>query len=62
VLAAADEDLALMERTVECFRGFVSCLDDAKEKGVIYGVGAWQKGDIQKSPAFEQAYEMGRSV
>jgi multimeric flavodoxin WrbA len=62
ILTAADEDPAAMERTVEGFRGFVSCLDGASEKGVIYGVGAWQKGDIQESPAFGQAYEMGKSV
>ena len=26
-----------MERTVECFRGFLDCLEGAVEKGVVYG-------------------------
>jgi len=49
-----------MERTVEGFRGFTSCLTRAQEKGVIYGVGAWNVGEIKKSPAMQQAYEMGK--
>lgn len=63
ILAAADTDLAAMERTVEGFRGFTDCcLTRAREKGVVYGVGAWHIGDIKKSPAMRQAYEMGRGA
>jgi len=49
---------------VACYgcRGFTSCLDGAEEKGIIYGTGAWNIGDIQGSRAMEQAYEMGESV
>ena len=32
------------------------------EKGIVYGVGAWQVGDIKSSPAMQEAYEMGRGV
>ena len=32
------------------------------EWGVVYGVGAWHKGDIQGKPAMKQAYEMGRNI
>jgi hypothetical protein len=52
----------LLERTLESLRGFSACLTGAKEKGAIYGTGAWNKGDIKKSPAMDQAYEMGRNV
>lgn len=63
ILAAADTDLAAMERTVEGFRGFTDCcLTRAREKGVVYGVGAWHSGEIKKSPAMMQAYEMGRGA
>jgi hypothetical protein len=37
-------------------------LNGAKEKGVIYGTGAWNIGDIERSPAMTQAYEMGKSA
>ena len=63
IVAAADTDNNMMERTVEGFRGFTEdCLPNARERGIIYGTGAWQKGDINNSPAMVQAYEMGRGV
>ena len=62
ILAAADDSIPAMERTLEGFRGFTSCLSGAKEKGVIYGVGAWHAGDVKKTPAFQQAYEMGKRI
>jgi len=51
-----------MERTIEGFRGFTSCLSEAKEKGIIYGTGAWDVGDVKGQPAMKQAYEMGKNV
>lgn len=62
ILTAADSSLDMMTRTVESFRGFFVCLDDAVEKGVLYGVGAWAKGDVAKIPAMDLAYEFGRSA
>ena len=62
MVTAADTSVPHMERTVECFRGFADCLPGAVEKGVIYGTGAWAKGDIKTLPALQQAYETGRSV
>ncbi|MEI6306289.1 MAG: flavodoxin family protein [Deltaproteobacteria bacterium] len=62
IMTAAVGNKDLLERTLESLRGFVSCLTGAREKGVIYGTGAWNKGDISKSPAMDQAYEMGKNV
>ena len=62
IVTAADSNKQAMERTLEGFRGFTSCLDGAKEKGIIYGVGAWNIGDIKGKPAMEEAYEMGKNV
>ena len=62
IMTAAVGDKALLERTLEGFRGFTSCLSGAKEKGVIYGTGAWDVGDIKGSPAMTQAYEMGKNA
>lgn len=60
IMTAAVSGKNLLERTLEGFRGFTACLSGAMEKGVIYGTGAWNKGDIEKSPAMGQAYEMGK--
>ncbi len=62
IMTAAVGNKELLERTLESFRGFTACLTGAKEKGVIYGTGAWNKGDIKKSPAMGQAYEMGKNA
>lgn len=62
IVAAANSDIHTMGRTLEEFRAFTSCLKGASEMGVIYGVGAWNMGDIRKSPAMKQAHEMGKSL
>lgn len=62
IVTAADSNKQAMERTVEGFRGFTSCLNGAREKGVIYGTGAYNIGDIKQSDAMKQAFEIGRTV
>ena len=62
IITAADTDLNMMERSIECFRGFLDCLENPTEKGIIYGVGAWQKGEIKDTKAIQEAYEMGKNV
>jgi len=62
IATAADDNKQAMERTFEGLRRFTFCLEGAKEKGIIYGTGAWNIGDIKGSKAMEQAYEMGKAV
>ncbi len=61
-VAAADTSKRALERTLEGFRAFTSCLSRPKEKGIIYGTGAWKKGDIKGSKAMTQAFDMGKKV
>lgn len=51
-----------MKRTTDGFRGFTDCLPGAAVKGVIYGAGAWQLGDIQDNKAMDEAYEAGKQI
>jgi multimeric flavodoxin WrbA len=62
IVTAADNRKQALDRTLEGFRGFTSCLSGTKEKGIIYGTGAWNIGDIKGSRAMVQAYEMGKKV
>lgn len=63
IVAAADSSQSNMEKTLEGFRGFTEdCLDGAEEKGIIYGTGAWNIGDILASPVMQQAYQMGKNA
>jgi multimeric flavodoxin WrbA len=62
IVTAADTNNRAMERTLEEFRGFTNCLDGANEKGIVYGTGAWNMGDIKKSVSMNVAYELGKAI
>lgn len=62
LIATAADGKAEIERTIDGIRGYLECLPGAIEKGVIYGAGLWQLGDIQNLPAVQEAYEMGKSI
>jgi len=62
IVTAADTRKKPMDRTLEEFRGFISCLDEAKEKGIIYGVGVWNMGDIKGKPMMREAFEIGSRI
>ena len=62
MIAAAENDKGMMERTIDGFRGFLDCLENPQEKGVIYGIGAWKVGEIKDTPYMQEAYEMGKMV
>lgn len=62
IVTAADPQHEAAEGTLAAFRGFIRCLPDAEEEGVIYGTGTWDKGDVYRHPSYGQAYEMGKGV
>ena len=62
IATAATNERQLIELTIDGLRGFISCLENAMEKGVVYGYGVWKKGDVNNKDTMDQAYEMGRRV
>ncbi|MGN0537133.1 MAG: flavodoxin family protein [Acutalibacteraceae bacterium] len=62
IMTAADEEREAMETTLACFRGYADCVNGAKEMGVIYGSGVYEKGEIKNTKAMHEAYEMGMKV
>ncbi len=62
IMTAAVRNKQALDRTIEGFRGFTNLLSGAKEKGIIYGTGAWNMGDIKGTKAMDQAYGMGKTV
>lgn len=62
IVSAGDSDKKAMERTLEGFRAFLSLLEDARQKGIVYGTGTSNIGDIKGSKAMVQAQEMGRKA
>lgn len=62
IMTAAEPNEQAMERTIEEFRGLLDCLDNPQERGIIKGVGAWNKGDIKNSETMQQAFKMGITI
>lgn len=62
IMTAADEGRESMDTTLACFRGYAACVEGSVEKGVIYGTGVYDKGEVLETPAMKEAYEMGLSV
>lgn len=62
IMTCADNDTAAMQTTLACFRGYADCVNGATEKGVIYGLGVYEKGNILNTKAMKQAYEMGKNA
>lgn len=61
ILSAADTEKGNLKPTIEGLRGFTrDCLEGTKEKGIIYGTGAWQVGEIKNLPVYQKAYETGK--
>ena len=61
IVAAADTNKNNLAPAIEGLRGFTrDCLDGTNEKGIIYGTGAWQVGEIKKLPVYKKAYEVGK--
>lgn len=62
IVTAADPEHSAAEPTLAGLRGFLRCIPDAQEKGVILCMGAWDKGDVFKHPAYEMAYRTGKEL
>lgn len=62
IMTAADNEKEAMETTLACFRGYADCVEGAKEMGVIYGTGVYEKGEVVDKVVMTQAYNMGLGV
>lgn len=62
IMTAAENEHHTMDTTLACMRGWADCIPGSREMGVIYGKGVYQKGEIISTPAYKEAYEMGKTV
>lgn len=62
IVTAADGETEAAETTIACFRGYADCVEGAKEKGIIYGMGVYEKGEVKNTKAMTEAYEIGKKV
>lgn len=62
IMTAADGARASMDTTLACFRGYADCVEGAVERGVIYGTGVYQAGEVKEKAVMQEAYAMGKAV
>lgn len=62
IMTAADGEKTSMDITLACFRGYADCVEGAVEKGIIYGTGVYQAGEVKTKAVMKEAYEMGKKV
>ena len=62
IVTAADGEKEAADTTIACFRGYAECVEGAKEMGIVYGMGTYEKGEIKDTQAMAEAYEMGKRI
>lgn len=62
IITSGTPDIHQTVGTVESFRGFIRVLRTVDEGGIIYGLGAFLKGDAIKHSAYIDAYEQGKKI
>ena len=63
IVTAWDSEKANLNSTVEAIRGLTrDCMERTIERGVILGSGSAEKGEIKNTPAYLEAYEMGKEA
>lgn len=62
IVTCADDEKESAETTLACLRSYADCVSGAVEKGVIYGTGVYQKGEIYTSSAVLSAFTTGANV
>ena len=62
IVTCAATDASFTETMLASLRGFTCCVPEAKEGGVVLGIGAMEAGEVRTSAAMQQAYEMGKNV
>lgn len=51
-----------IESVFVTFHGFARCFSNIHEKGRIYGTNSDNKGDVKKTDAYNEAFEMGKKI
>jgi multimeric flavodoxin WrbA len=62
IATSCDSRKEAMDVAIAGFRGFLACLNNVEEAGIIYGTGVCNEGDIKGKPEMAIAYEMGKAA
>ena len=60
IISAAEDEKENMQHAVGDFMGFMECMEEPVIAEPVYGIGAWQVGDIKnKTEVIQQAHAAG---
>lgn len=62
ITACADAEDSTAETAIFAFRGFVVCLPDPVERGMVKAIGLGRKGAVEQSQYLKEAYELGKTI
>ncbi|MGI6219487.1 MAG: flavodoxin family protein [Bacteroidaceae bacterium] len=62
ITACADNAESTADFAIAGFRGFVMCLPNPTERGMIKAIGLGRKGSVKGTVFMQQAYELGKGV
>ena len=62
ILSCAANEESFTETMLASLRGFTCCVPEAKEGGILMGIGANEAGDVKDMPVMREAYEMGKNI
>ena len=60
--AAAEEDEHTVDGAITGLTGWIDCFEKTRLAGTVFAGGVTAVGDIQKHPALQKAYEIGKHV
>lgn len=60
--AAADNERSAMDGAIKGLAGWIDCFEKASLKGVIRSLGVTDIGDIKRTLALNDAYELGKTL
>ena len=62
ITACADAEDSTAETAIFAFRGFVVCLPEPVERGMVKAVGIGRKGAVEQPQYMQEAYNLGKTI
>lgn len=62
ITACADAEDSTAETAIFAFRGFVVCLPDPVERGMVKAIGMGRKAAVKQSQYMQEAYNLGKTI
>lgn len=62
IVTAGEDGMKAVEGTITSFRGFLDCLENVKEAGLIIGHKVHELGEVKENIAMQEAYQAGLAI